>query len=317
VLTSGGQEAVLNIINAGQAFGEIALLDGQPRTADAVAMTDCELMVIDRRDFIPVLRREPDVALKLIETLCARIRRTSEQVEDVMYLSLPARLAKTLLELTGGLEASATQRRVSITQRELSKVIAAYARMCRLLHGRQPIGVLCQRSAVHRQLHVLKQRFAHGRRRFETRETIKAGDGLQPMHGHNALEQRVSVARAHAIDIDLAQRLGKQRLDVRIPADHRQSACQQVELLDLRMKNRSLLIALPHLLDAGEYVGVALQRRTGAQQIKAGAGWAIMFYMKNRMRWAERDLLELTGKDGGPIDQNITVEFVRAPKRRG
>ena len=123
VSTSGGHEAVLNIINAGQAFGEIALLDGQPRTADAVAMTDCELMVIDRRDFIPVLRREPDVALKLIETLCARIRRTSEQVEDVMYLSLPARLAKTLLELTGGAEASATQRNVRITQRELGNII--------------------------------------------------------------------------------------------------------------------------------------------------------------------------------------------------
>jgi CRP/FNR family transcriptional regulator, cyclic AMP receptor protein len=123
VSTSGGHEAVLNIINPGQAFGEIALLDGQPRTADAVAMTDCELMVIDRRDFIPVLRREPDVALKLIEILCGRLRRTSEQVEDVMYLSLPARLAKTLLELTGGLAASATQRNVRITQRELGNII--------------------------------------------------------------------------------------------------------------------------------------------------------------------------------------------------
>jgi len=38
--------------------------------------------------------------------------------------------------------------------------------------------------------------------------------------------------------------------------------------------------------------------------------------LKNRMRWADRDSLELTGKDGGPIDQNITVEFVRAPNRR-
>ena len=123
VSTSGGHEAVLNIISPGQAFGEIALLDGQPRTADAAAMTDCELMVIDRRDFIPVLRREPDLALKLIETLCARIRRTSEQVEDVMYLSLPARLAKTLLELTGGTNASTAQRNVCITQRELSNII--------------------------------------------------------------------------------------------------------------------------------------------------------------------------------------------------
>ena len=122
-VSTSGHEAVLNIINPGQAFGEIALLDGRPRTADAVAMTDCELMVIDRRDVIPVLRREPDVALKLIETLCARIRRTSEQVEDLMYLSLPARLAKTLLELTGGLEVLTTQRNVRITQQNLSNII--------------------------------------------------------------------------------------------------------------------------------------------------------------------------------------------------
>jgi CRP/FNR family cyclic AMP-dependent transcriptional regulator len=99
------------------------LLDGQPRTADAVALTDCKLMVIDRRDFIPVLHREPDVALKIIETLCARIRRTSEQVEDLMYLSLAGRLAKTLLELTGGVAASATQRDVRMTQRELGNII--------------------------------------------------------------------------------------------------------------------------------------------------------------------------------------------------
>jgi CRP/FNR family cyclic AMP-dependent transcriptional regulator len=86
-------------------------------------MTDCELMVIDRRDFIPLLHREPDVALKLIETLCARIRRTSEQVEDVMYLSLPARLAKALLELSGSAEASATRHKVRITQRELGDLV--------------------------------------------------------------------------------------------------------------------------------------------------------------------------------------------------
>src|SRR5215471_14870802 len=109
VAAGEGQEAVLNIIKPGQVFGEVALLDGRARTADAVAMTDCELMVIDRRDFVPFLRREPDVVLKLIETLCARIRRTSAQLEDLMYLSLPARLAKALLELSGGVEVSATR----------------------------------------------------------------------------------------------------------------------------------------------------------------------------------------------------------------
>jgi CRP/FNR family transcriptional regulator, cyclic AMP receptor protein len=118
-----GHEAVLNIIKPGQLFGEVALLDGRARTADAVAMTDCELMVIERRDFIPFLHCEPDVTLKLIEILCARIRRTSAQVEDVMYLSLSARLAKTLLELSGDVEASTTQRKVRITQRELGNII--------------------------------------------------------------------------------------------------------------------------------------------------------------------------------------------------
>ena len=123
VPTADGREAVLNIINPGEIFGEIALLDGRPRTADAVAMDDCELMVIDRRDFIPFLREQPDIALKFIEILCARIRHTSEQVEDVMYLSFPGRLAKTLLQLTGGPEAPSAHRNIRITQRELSSII--------------------------------------------------------------------------------------------------------------------------------------------------------------------------------------------------
>jgi CRP-like cAMP-binding protein len=123
VPTADGREVVLNIINPGEIFGEMALLDGRPRSADAVAMDDCELMVIDRRDFIPFLRGEPDIALKFIEILCARIRRTSEQVEDVMYLSFPGRLAKTLLQLTGGAGTSAPHRNVRITQRELSSII--------------------------------------------------------------------------------------------------------------------------------------------------------------------------------------------------
>jgi CRP/FNR family transcriptional regulator, cyclic AMP receptor protein len=123
VPTADGREAVLNIINPGEIFGEMALLDGRPRSADAMAMDDCELMVIDRRDFIPFLREQPDIALKFIEILCARIRHTSEQVEDVMYLSFPGRLAKTLLQLTGGPEAPAARRNVRITQRELSSII--------------------------------------------------------------------------------------------------------------------------------------------------------------------------------------------------
>jgi CRP/FNR family transcriptional regulator, cyclic AMP receptor protein len=123
VASTEGKDIVLNMFHGGDVFGEIALLDGRPRTADAVAMTDCELVIIERRDFIPFLRDQPDVMLKFIEILCSRLRRTSEQVQEVTFLNLPTRLARALLELTGASEAGAGQGRLAITQRELSQLI--------------------------------------------------------------------------------------------------------------------------------------------------------------------------------------------------
>jgi CRP-like cAMP-binding protein len=117
-----GKDAVFNLIKAGEIFGEIALLDGHSRTADALAVTDCELMLIDRRDFVPMVTQTPEIAVKLIEILCARLRHTSEQVEDLMFLDLPGRLAKTLLSLAANPK-SAHDRRVSITQREIGQII--------------------------------------------------------------------------------------------------------------------------------------------------------------------------------------------------
>jgi CRP/FNR family transcriptional regulator, cyclic AMP receptor protein len=117
-----GKDAVFNLIKAGEIFGEIALLDGHPRTADALAVTDCDLLVIDRRDFVPMVTQAPEIALKLIEILCARLRHTSEQVEDLMFLDLPSRLAKTLLSLAANPKA-AQDRKISITQREIGQII--------------------------------------------------------------------------------------------------------------------------------------------------------------------------------------------------
>src|SRR5882757_11210492 len=123
VASAEGKDIVLNIFREGEIFGEIALLDGRPRTADATAMSDCELIVIERRDFIPFLSSQPDVTIKFIEILCARLRRTSEQVQDVTFLNLPTRLAKTLLQLTEDQEGSGPKRKVTITQREISQII--------------------------------------------------------------------------------------------------------------------------------------------------------------------------------------------------
>jgi CRP/FNR family transcriptional regulator, cyclic AMP receptor protein len=96
---AGGKEVFLNIMEPGDAFGEIALLDGQPRTAAATTLAPTELMIIRREDFLALVKREPQLAVHLIELLCKRVRWTSEQMEDSSLLNVPARLAKRLLSL--------------------------------------------------------------------------------------------------------------------------------------------------------------------------------------------------------------------------
>ena len=123
VPSADGKDAVLNVLAKGAIFGEIALLDGNPRTADATAVTDCELYVIERRDFLPLMREEPEIALRLIEILCAKLRRTTQQAEEVMFLDLPSRLAKALLRLVDGDTAGMQERKVTITQKDLGNII--------------------------------------------------------------------------------------------------------------------------------------------------------------------------------------------------
>lgn len=94
-----GREVVLNVISPGEVFGEIALIDGGERTADAFAMEAAELLVLSRRDFMPFLEHNPEVCIRLLEVMCRRLRWTSEQLEDVNFLNLRTRLAKRLLYL--------------------------------------------------------------------------------------------------------------------------------------------------------------------------------------------------------------------------
>jgi CRP-like cAMP-binding protein len=95
----GGDDIVFSMMGPGEMFGELALLRGGKRTATVVAIRDSQLIVIDRRELFPFLRRHPDAALKLLEVLAARVERLSAKVEDKTFLNLPQRLAKCLFEL--------------------------------------------------------------------------------------------------------------------------------------------------------------------------------------------------------------------------
>jgi CRP/FNR family cyclic AMP-dependent transcriptional regulator len=118
-----GKDTVFAQLAAGEIVGEIALLDGRPRTADVVAVTDCELMVINRRDFVPLMHDHPEIAFKFIDVLCEKLGRTNDQVERVMFLDLPTRLAKVLIELAQTGKASAEGRKISVTQRAIGQMI--------------------------------------------------------------------------------------------------------------------------------------------------------------------------------------------------
>jgi CRP-like cAMP-binding protein len=118
-----GRSAILNLIGTGEVFGEIALLDGGERTTDVIANSDCELFVIDRREFIPFLHGQPALAMKFIKLLCARLRRTSEHVEQIILQDLPGRLASALIRLTERHQPSSAGRTIIVTQQEISEMV--------------------------------------------------------------------------------------------------------------------------------------------------------------------------------------------------
>ena len=116
-----GKEIFLNLMEPGDTFGEIALLDGGARTASATATIASELVSIRRGPLFALLEREPKLALELLRLCGERLRWTSGQVEDVSLLDVSARLAKRLLSL-GELHGKRTTAgiRLDISQEDLA-----------------------------------------------------------------------------------------------------------------------------------------------------------------------------------------------------
>ena len=124
-LSDSGKEIVFTIFHAGEIFGEIAVLDGDERSADATAMTDCELLVLHRRDFLRVLENRADLCMILLRILCRKLRLTTEQVEDVMFRHLESRVAKALLHLAESAGLQGVHGRsveLHVSQRELGSM---------------------------------------------------------------------------------------------------------------------------------------------------------------------------------------------------
>lgn len=123
-----GKEITLNVINPGQVFGEIALLDGQPRSADASAIEETMLLVVERRHFMPLLAANQDLVARLLAVLCERVRSTSLALEQIALFDLEARLARLILKLAadyGRATSDGTRIELKLSQRDISNLVAA------------------------------------------------------------------------------------------------------------------------------------------------------------------------------------------------
>jgi CRP-like cAMP-binding protein len=96
-----GDDLVFNLLGPGAVIGEVAVLCNAERSASVVALSACELLVIERRDLFAFLRSHPDASLALMAVLAQRVRSLSELLEDTLFLNLPVRLAKKLVALAG------------------------------------------------------------------------------------------------------------------------------------------------------------------------------------------------------------------------
>lgn len=123
VPSSDEKALVLAIIQPGKIFGELAVLDGKERSADAVAETECLLAILDRHDILSFLERNSSAWLKLVEVLCQRLRQTNEVFAEVALLHLPARLAKAMLRISKTNSAETQTAKIKFSQRELANML--------------------------------------------------------------------------------------------------------------------------------------------------------------------------------------------------
>ncbi len=121
-----GREIFLNIQEAGEIFGEIAVLDGKERTASAVTLVPTRLLRVGRQDFLEFLQTRPLLCMRLMELLCQRLRWTSEIIESTIFLDIPRRLTKRLLVLGtshGILTEHGTRIDIRLSQDELADML--------------------------------------------------------------------------------------------------------------------------------------------------------------------------------------------------
>jgi len=145
-LSEDGDESVLGLVGRGGCIGEVAALDGAPRSATVTAVEAVETLALARDDLLAAIREEPELAVALIATLAARLRAADVRLEDAYFSDLATRLARRLLLLAeqhGRQTADGIAAPLPLTQTELANMLgAARSRVNGLLGSFQDEGLI-------------------------------------------------------------------------------------------------------------------------------------------------------------------------------
>ncbi|CAM3186385.1 Crp/Fnr family transcriptional regulator [Cupriavidus taiwanensis] len=147
-VSSGGRESVYSVIGRGRWFGEISLLDGKPRTHDAFAVGNTELLVLGQRDFHRILATHPEGMQLIVQQICARLRVAFDHAQSAAQAPVDARMAARLLEL-----ADRTDHVVRISAEELGDMVSRSRQtVAKTLQAWQDAGLI---RRAYRQIELL------------------------------------------------------------------------------------------------------------------------------------------------------------------
>ena len=145
-----GRVIVLADLQRGAILGEMSVLDGEERSAEATALTSCELLALERRDVMAFLGSHPSVCLDILQMVCARLRAANERTLDLGFLDVPSRLVKILMaraKTRGNAANGDLTLQVSDSQGDLAAMIgASREKVNRSLKHMEQLGFLTVRD---------------------------------------------------------------------------------------------------------------------------------------------------------------------------
>jgi CRP/FNR family transcriptional regulator, cyclic AMP receptor protein len=172
VTSEEGEEMVLVTLGPGEAFGELSIVDGGPRSASAEALEPTVALMITREVLLDLATRDPGLTDALLRTLGALLRRLTEQASDLVFLDLPGRMAKLLAGLAaehGSATADGIELDASLTQTDLAGMVGA---------SRQSVNQILQGFARRGYLQVRGRRIV-----IHRLDLLRRRAGLDPVSG--------------------------------------------------------------------------------------------------------------------------------------